>query len=366
MRSSQRIEALYALLFLAPFLIHLLIFFVFAFIRTVGFSFTNTVLLPEPGQTAQFIGFGNFLRLFQDPRFIAAIQHSIGFMIVVTAIQTFLALAMAAVLNQKLRGITFFRTVYYVPSILSSAAVTVIAIWFFQKTGFLNTAIGWVGSMAPVFLVFLGIFVLVQGAQVGFERIRGLPAAPTDPTLATISLLVALVLSWILSTLEVVTPRVAQAPEFTWLTNPDSFLGLPIPLWSIVMINIFTTIPTLMLIFLAGLQDIPKSVYEAAAIDGASPLQQFFSVTVPMLRPVTFLVVTLSLIGTLQMFDQVALMGDSAPLDSIIVLAYYVFNNTFSGKGEVGLASAAALFLAALTFAVVLLQRALGISDKAH
>jgi multiple sugar transport system permease protein len=66
------------------------------------------------------------------------------------------------------------------------------------------------------------------------------------------------------------------------------------------------------------------------------------------------------------MFDQVALMGDAAPLDSIIVLAYYVYNNVFSGEGQVGLASAAALILAGLTFAIVLLQRALGISEKAH
>jgi len=366
MRSAKRTEALYALLFLAPFLIHLGIFFIFAFIRTVGFSFTNTVLLPEPGETTKFIGFDNFAKLFQDPRFVAAIQHSIGFMLVVTAIQTFLALAVAAVLNQRLRGITFFRTVYYIPSILSSAAVTVIAIWFFQKTGFLNTAVGWVSAVAPVLLAFAGIFILLQVAQVMFERLRGLPAALTDPALATISLLVALVLAWVLSAAGIITPREAKPPEFTWLNNPDSFLGLPIPLWTIVMLNTFTTIPTLMLIFLAGLQDIPKSVYEAAAIDGASPLQQFFSVTIPMLRPVTFLVITLSLIGTLQMFDQVALMGTAAPLNSIIVLAYYVYNNTFSGKGEVGLASAAALFLAALTFTVVLLQRALGISEKAH
>ncbi|MBO1436729.1 sugar ABC transporter permease [Meiothermus sp. CFH 77666] len=363
MLRSQRIEALYALLFLAPFLIHLGVFFVFAFVRTLGFSFTDKTLI---GQSYQIVGFANFIQLFQDPRFIAALTHSISFMLIVTTLQTFLALSMAAILNQRLRGITFFRTVYYIPSVLSSAAVTVIAIWFFQKTGFLNTFIGWIGSVAPVLLTFVAIFVLAQAVQVAWERIRGLPVALTDPALATISLAVGLALTWLLAALGVVVPREAQPPEFTWLTNSDRFLGVPIPLWSIIMLNTFTTIPTLMLIFLAGLQDIPKSIYEAAAIDGASPLQQFFSVTVPMLRPVTFLVITLSLIGTLQMFDQVALMGDAAPLDSIIVLAYYVYNNVFSGEGRVGLASAAAIILAALTFAIVLLQRALGISEKAH
>lgn len=363
MLRSQRTEALYALLFLAPFLIHLGIFFVFAFVRTVGFSFTDATLI---GQSSQFVGFSNFAELFREPRFLAALTHSISFMLVVTILQTFMALALAAVLNQRLRGIAFFRTVYYIPSVLSSAAVTVIAIWFFQKTGFLNTFVGYIGSVAPVILTFVGIFVLAQALQVGWERMRGVPLAPTDPALATISLVVALALTWGLVALGVVRSLEARPPEFTWLTNPDRFLGVPIPLWSIIMLNTFTTIPTLMLIFLAGLQDIPKTIYEAASIDGASPLQQFFSVTVPMLRPVTFLVITLSLIGTLQMFDQVALMGDAAPLDSIIVLAYYVYNNVFSGEGKVGLASAAALILAGLTFVIVLLQRALGISEKAH
>jgi multiple sugar transport system permease protein len=363
MRSIQRMETMYAVLFLAPFLIHLIVFFVFAFGRSVWYAFTDKTLLNP---NSNFVGFQNFVTLFQDPRFIAALTHSLSFMLVVTVIQTALALAVAAILNQKIRGITFFRTVYYVPTILSSAAVTVIAIWFFQKTGFLNTFIGWFGANLPIFLAFVGLFVLAQAVQVGLERMRGLPASAFDPALSTISLIVAIALTWLFSAMGFVTPGEARPPEFTWLNNPDSFLGVPIPLWSIIMLNTFTTIPSLMLIFLAGLQDIPKSVYEAASIDGASPIQQFFSVTVPMLRPVTFLVVTLSLIGTLQMFDQVALMGDAAPLDSIIVLAYYVYNNVFSGEGKVGLASAAALILAGITFAIVLLQRALGISDKAH
>ncbi len=363
MKGSQRTETGFALLFLAPFLIYLAVFFIFAFARTIGYSFTDKLLLQP---SFNIVGLQNYINLFQEKLFIKALIHSLSFMFVVTVIQTFLALAMAAVLNQKIRGLTFFRTVYYIPSVLSSAAVTLIAIWMFQKTGFLNTFVGWISAHLPVILVFLGIFILAQAVQVGLERSRGLPIGPTDPALATISLLIALVLTWILLATGFVTPRPAQTPEFTWLTNPDSFLGIPIPLWTIVMINIFTTIPSLMIIFLAGLQDIPKAVYEAASIDGATPLQQFFQVTIPMLRPVIFLVVTLSLIGTLQMFDQVALMGNAAPLESTIVLAFFVYNTALSGQGQVGVASAAALILALLTFAIVYIQRAVGISDKAH
>ncbi|MCL6528241.1 MAG: sugar ABC transporter permease [Thermaceae bacterium] len=364
MRRAQRTELLYALMFIAPFLLYLLIFHGFAFARAVYFSLTDKGLFNTP----HFVGLRNYAYLIQDDRFLLALQHSIAYTLVVTVIQTFLALALAAVLNQRLKGITFFRTVYYVPSILSSAAVTVIAIWFFQKTGFLNNLLAWVSAYAPILLTLVGLFILAQGVQVGWERSRGLPVAPTDPALATVSLLVALVLTWILSATGLVTARPMTEPTLAWLSETNSFLGIPIPLWAIMMLNIFTTIPTLMLIFLAGLQDVPKSIYEAAAMDGANPIQQFFRITVPMLRPVTFLVVTLSLIGTLQMYDQVALMGNAASLDSIIVLAYFVYNNVFNSNvpGNVGIASAAALVLALLTFAIVGLQRLLGISEKSY
>ena len=114
-----------------------------------------------------------------------------------------------------------------------------------------------------------------------------------------------------------------------------------------------------MLMFLAALQDVPKSHYEAASIDGATPVQQFFYITVPSVQPVTFLVVTLGLIGTLQMFDQVAIFGDAVPLRSVITLAYFVYNRMFPGAQapEVGFAAAAAMFLALLTLVVVLIQR---------
>ncbi|HEU4742500.1 MAG TPA: sugar ABC transporter permease [Meiothermus sp.] len=364
MPRAKRTELLYALLFIAPFLIYLLVFHGFAFLRALIFSLTDKDLFNTPS----FVGFANYVYLFRDERFLLALQHSISFTVVVTVLQTFLALVMAAIVNQKIRGIIFFRTVYYLPSILSSAAVTVIAIWFFQRNGFLNSIIGWLAAYLPLILAFLGIFVLAQVVQVMWERSRGLPVGIFDPALATLSLLVAIALTWGLSASGWPPHRDVAPFELAWLSETRSFLGIPIPLWAIILLNTFTTIPTLMLIFLAGLQDIPRSVYEAAAIDGATPLQQFFRITVPMLRPVTFLVVTLSLIGTLQMFDQVALLGNASSLDSIITLAYFVYNNVFNSNvpGNVGIASAGALFLALLTFAIVGLQRVFGISEKGY
>jgi len=103
-------------------------------------------------------------------------------------------------------------------------------------------------------------------------------------------------------------------------------------------------------------------------IDEASWWQQFTHVTIPMLRPVTFLVVTLSLIGTLQLFDQVALFGNAVPLESKITLAFFVYDSAFpsAAQSKIGLASAAAMVLGVLTLLVVLLQRRLGISEEGY
>ena len=112
-------------------------------------------------------------------------------------------------------------------------------------------------------------------------------------------------------------------------------------------------------LFLAALQDVPKSQYEAAALDGANRVQQFRWVTIPAVQPVTFLVVTLGLIGTLQVFDQIAILGDAAPFNSRVTLAYFVYDRMFPGgqTPEVGFASASAMFLALFTLLVVLVQR---------
>ena len=132
------------------------------------------------------------------------------------------------------------------------------------------------------------------------------------------------------------------------LKDPEGFLG-----------PAYVRLPLIgMLFFLAGLQNIPGALYEAADIDGATPWQKLMNVTVPMLRPVTFYVITVGLIGTMQMFDQVAVIGSAAPGDTLITLAYYVYTNTFkAGAAPVNLASAAAIILAAIILVMVFVQR---------
>ena len=364
MNKLRQSEWRYAGAFLAVFLFSIGVFFAYALVRTVYFSFTDYNLFDTP----RWVGLSNYLSLFRKPLFLTALKNTLSFALIVTSVQTFLALVAAALLNRKLRGIYLFRTVFYIPSILSSAAITLIFLWLYQRAGFINFGVTWVLQNSPFILSFLGVAAAVQAAQVFFERRRGLPAAALEPALLTMAVLLAAVLTLGLSFFGVLSPREGVVFEQVWLNTSQTFLGLPVPLWAIMLQNIFTTVPTFMLLFLAGLQDVPEALYEAAAIDGATQTQQFFWVTVPMLRPVTFLVVTLSLIGTLQLFDQVALFGSAAPLESRVSLAYFVFLSAFpeGGRSEVGLSSAAALVLAALTLAVVLLQRTFGVSDRGH
>jgi len=360
---ARTLEGLYALFLLLPLLFTLGVFFLYAFVRAVYFSFTDYDLFSPP----RFVGLANYLRLFQDPFFLKALWHTLAYSLVVTSLQTFLALLLALALNQPLKGITAFRTVYYLPSVISTAAASLLLLWLFQRTGLVNQALSLLLAHLPHLLALALLFALLQGAQVLWEKRKGTPTSFLDPALALLSLPLALLGTYTLDLLGLVQAREARV-EVPWLPTSATFLGIPYPLWAIILMNTYTTIPTFMVLFLAGLKGIPKTLYEAAALDGASPWVMFSRITVPLLRPVLFLVITLGLIGTLQLFDQVLFVGGSggAPLEATITLAYYVYGNVFpSGAApRVGLASAAALFLAGLTLLVVLLQRRFGVSER--
>lgn len=123
--------------------------------------------------------------------------------------------------------------------------------------------------------------------------------------------------------------------------------------------NIFTTIPTLMLMFLAALQDILGQLYEAASLDGATGIQQFFKVTIPLLRPTFVLVLVLSTIGTFQIFDQVAVMTQGGPANTTSTPGYLIYAKVLgqNTSPESGYGSAMAFILAAIIFFLTWLQR---------
>ncbi|HEY8496248.1 MAG TPA: sugar ABC transporter permease [Limnochordales bacterium] len=359
---SQRVqEALAAYLFLLPFVLSLLVFFGYAFVRVIYLSFTEYNMFDPP----TWVGLSNYARIFRETHFLTALRNSIGFSLIVTICQTAFALVLAVVLNTKIKGIAFFRTAYYMPSVASSVVVTLIFLWAFQRTGVFNYVIELFLRYWPFLVAFLALTAVFQLLQVVWDRSRGRPVSWFEPGALLTSFMLAGVGLAALWATGKISPIEVEPVRIVWLntrrTLPEGWgwFSLPLPLISIMMLNTWTTAPTLMLLYLAGLQDIPRELYEAAAVDGANRWQQFRYVTVPQLKHVTFLVLVLGIIGTLQMFDQVAIIGPAAPLDATVTLAYYVYSNAFPGGAlpRVGIASAAAIILAVLTLIAVLIQR---------
>jgi multiple sugar transport system permease protein len=167
-----------------------------------------------------------------------------------------------------------------------------------------------------------------------------------------------------------VTSSVVISLIFVWLFAPqgvfNQIFGLTInwldnvntAFYVIMGMNIFTTSGTLMLIFLSGLQDIPTTLYEAAEIDGADKLQTFLYITVPMLRPILFFVITVSVIGCFQVFDQIFVMTSGGPLDSTTTITYLIYKWAFRDTTvKMGQASALSVVLALIIIAVTFVQR---------
>ncbi|GAB2562641.1 carbohydrate ABC transporter permease [Spirosoma areae] len=227
-----------------------------------------------------FIGLGNYTKLFSDSLFWKSARNTIFYTIGVVPIQTFLALFLAFVMNQKIKGRTFFRVAFYVPAITSSVVTSTLFIALFSKQGLVNQLSGF---------------------------------------------------------------------DNDWLTNPRTAM------LTIMANNIWTTSGYFMVSFLAGLQSIPDSLYEAARIDGASTWQQFWKITVPMVRPVTYFVLVLGLIGCFQVFDQIFIMSAGGPVNSTTTMSYYVYVNGFK-YFKLGYAAAAAIVLAVLIFSANQIQ----------
>lgn len=322
--SRARSEERSGWLFVLPFTISMMLFFAYAIVRTAYYSFTDFDLFKAPS----FVGMSNYTASVSDELFLLALRNTIGFSLIVTTTQTALALGLAVLVNHAVRARGLIRTVFYLPSIMSSAAMTLIFLWLFQRNGFMTAIVSVVLAYRQHILLFLVGMAALQGALVLNARRSYEGISIFDPffllvaAVGALALAASCALAGLLSVFD-------NNLLISWLNTQRHFLFMPVTLWSVALMNVFTTVPTLMLLFLAGLQSIPSSLYDAAEVDGANAFQRFRHITVPALRPVTFAVVTMGVIGTLQMFDQVAILGDAAPLASRVTLAYYVYENAF-------------------------------------
>ncbi len=285
-------ENLAGYLFMMPTILVLGIFVILPILYAVFLSLHKVQLLG--GIDYQFIGFRNFTRLVEDERVWIALRNTAEYVVIVVPSQTILALILAVTLNSGIRGKNWWRILYFLPTVTSSAVLTLIFMWIYNTDGLLND-----------FLAALGL------------------------------------------------------PTYNWLGDPA------VALKGIMIMNIWSTAPFYMVIYLAALQDIPQSLYEAAELDGANGWQKLIHVTIPILKPVTFFVVAMGVIGTFQLFDQSYIFsgGTGGPNNATLTVVLLIYQAVFRNL-QMGYAAAIAFLLAAIIIAITLIQQRLFGGDR--
>ena len=331
-RSLRSGEARYGWLFVSPMIVVLGLFLIIPIGLALWVSLLNYNGQGSPfGANAHFVGLDNYRRLFlQDgltrTDFMTSLRNTFYFVLFVVPLQTILALSLALVVHQRfLRGRSFFRSAFYFPSVTSSIAISIVFLFLFQNTGVINSLLAKVGVDGPAwFSDPRGLF------HIAAENL-GLASAEAPPDLLA-------------------RHDVAGLSLWQWLSGPS------VAMCTIISLVIWTTAGTFMLMFIAGLQDLPRELEEAAMLDGVNARQRLRYVVLPHLRPILFLVVTLGLIGTWQVFDQIYVMGKGAPAKTTLTPAYLSYDAGF-GNFKYGLGAAMSFVLFAIIIAMTMLQR---------
>ena len=262
MSPKEKTEAKWGLLFVAPTMIGLIILNFYPIFNTVYQSFCKT---GDFGRGNTFVGLANYQKVFAAPETWQSLWNTIKYALIEVPFGVVIALLLAVLLNKKIAGRSFYRTIFFLPMVCAPAAVAMVWKWLYNtQFGLLNnifhTSVAWISD-----------------------------------------------------------------PKIAWIS-----IGV-IGVWSIIGYN--------MVLFIGGLQEIPGDYYEAASIDGASGVRQFFNITVPLLSPTTFFIVQTRIIGALTVFDLMFMVMDKTNValknvQSIVYLFYqYAFTNGNKGYG---------------------------------
>jgi len=330
--STRSNERLAGWLFIAPVVAVLGLFLVVPILMALWVSFTDWNGQGSPFQSGvPFAGLDNYTGLFAHDglvrqNFMTSIRNNAYYVIVVVPLQTVLALGLALVVNNRmLKGKGFFRTAFYFPSVTSSVAISVVFLFMFANTGAINEILGFFGVSGPQWFADpRGVLHLALDA-VGIVDVNAPPAALSGHGL--------LGLSW-----------------WDWTSGPS------VAMCAIIALVVWTTSGTFMLMFLAALQNIPTQLDEAGLIDGATRWQRLRFVTLPQLRPTMFLVLTLGLIGTWQVFDQIYVMSKGNPAKTTLTPAYLSYSTAFRDF-DYGSGAAISFVLFLIIVSLTLLQR---------
>ncbi len=241
--------------FISPWLLGFLIFSAFPFIGSFYLSFCRYDILSSP----QWVGFANYKQLFfHDPLFWKALYNTLIYTAFAVPLAITAGVGLALLLNTNIKGLSIYRTIFFLPSIVPMVASTILWIWILNpQMGLINTLLAQIGISGPPWL---------QSA------------------------------SW---------------------SKPSLII---MAVWGV---------GGSMVIYLAGLKDIPESLYEAAIVDGANRWQQMIHITLPMLTPVIFFNLVMGLIHSFQYFSQAYIMTSGGPADSTLFYCLYLFNRAF-------------------------------------
>ncbi|WP_460530292.1 MULTISPECIES: carbohydrate ABC transporter permease [Humibacter] len=244
-------------LFILPSIIGCAVFVAYPLVMSAYYSLTHWNGVTAP----RFIGFGNYITMFtKDPLFWGTFWNTIVYAVISVPLALVLGLALAVLLNRKLKGVKVFRTIFYLPVVLP--AVAVLSMWkylFDPQFGLVNQVLGWFGI-----------------------------------------------------------------PPLQWLQSPDTSL------MTVILIGLWGVGGT-MIIFLAGLQNVPDDIIEAAKLDGAGAWRTFWTMTLPMITPILLLQLVLGINAAFQAFTNIALLTTGGPNNSSNLLMYKIYTDGFGG-----------------------------------
>lgn len=281
---KRKNETFWGWVFFAPTLIGLLILNIIPIFQTIYQSFFQTGAF---GKGNEFVGFDNYTQLFSDVEVWRSLLNTILYTLMEVPTSIIIALILAVLLNRKMKGRSFYRTIYFLPMVAAPAAVAMVWRWLYNSEfGLLNHI-----------LQFIGL------------------------------------------------------KSVNWISNPN------IALVSVAIVGIWSVIGYNMVLFLAGLQEIPGDYYEAASIDGAGSIRQFFHITVPLISPTMFFVTITRVIGAMQVFDVIYMMIDNTnpALPSTRSLVYLFYEYSFI-EGNRGYGSTIVVLLLAIIMIITVIQ----------
>lgn len=290
--------------FLLPAFVVLLIFKVFPIIYAFRLSFYDWGIAGEKG----FLGFGNYIMLLHDPFFWQSLINTLYYVVFAVPLSIVFSLIIASLLNRGIKAVGVFRTIYFLPVVTSIVAVSVVWKWLYDPNrGVFNyfltllhlPGLNWLDEPR-------GIFEMIFGAHL---------------------------------------PYVLRGPSLALL--------------SIVLMTVWKSMGYNIIIFLAGLKNIPEELYEAAKIDGAGSLKIFKNVTLPLLSPTTFYVTIMTTIISFQVFAPVWTMTGpppGGPLGTTSVIVYYLYQRGFE-EYQVGYGSAIAFVLFLIILLITVFQK---------